>query len=179
MVLESFAVTHDPIESLFRALNDAGVRYLVAGGLAVVGHGHARFTADVDVVLNLDETNVKRALDLFAALGYKPRVPVALGDFLDPENRSRWAVEKHMIAFPIAAAGLSLPPVDLFVETPFDFEVESERSDRFPLKGGVEVPIVCLETLIWMKEAAGRDKDREDLRVLRQLLKQRGANHGP
>jgi hypothetical protein len=34
---------------LFKALNDAGVRHVVVGGLAVVLDGHARLTADVDL----------------------------------------------------------------------------------------------------------------------------------
>jgi predicted nucleotidyltransferase len=40
-------------EPLFKALNDAGIRYVVVGGLAVVLHGHARLTADVDLVVDL------------------------------------------------------------------------------------------------------------------------------
>ena len=34
------------IEVIIRALNEAHVRYLIAGGLAVVAHGYVRFTAD-------------------------------------------------------------------------------------------------------------------------------------
>jgi len=38
-------------EAIARALDDAGVRYLVAGGLAVNAHGYLRFTKDVDIVV--------------------------------------------------------------------------------------------------------------------------------
>jgi hypothetical protein len=38
-------------EALTAALADAGVRYLVAGGLAVNAHGYQRFTKDVGVVI--------------------------------------------------------------------------------------------------------------------------------
>jgi hypothetical protein len=37
-------------EVIFQALELAGVRFLVVGGVAVVLHGHARFTADLDLV---------------------------------------------------------------------------------------------------------------------------------
>jgi hypothetical protein len=40
------------IEAIVQALDAANVRYLIAGGLAVVAHGHLRFTADVDLVLD-------------------------------------------------------------------------------------------------------------------------------
>ena len=36
-------------EAIAGALDDAGVRYLVAGGLAVNAHGYLRFTKDVDM----------------------------------------------------------------------------------------------------------------------------------
>jgi len=38
------------LEAIVRALNGAGVRYLVAGGLAVGAHGYPRATMDVDLV---------------------------------------------------------------------------------------------------------------------------------
>lgn len=41
------------IESVLKALNDSGVRYLVVGGIAVVMHGHLRTTADLDLVVDL------------------------------------------------------------------------------------------------------------------------------
>ena len=40
-------------EAIVRALNDAGIRYLVAGGLAVNAHGYLRFTKDADFVIQL------------------------------------------------------------------------------------------------------------------------------
>ncbi len=40
------------IEAIVRSLNDAGVRYLIAGGLAVIAHGYTRVTQDVDLILD-------------------------------------------------------------------------------------------------------------------------------
>jgi len=40
---------------LFKALNDAKVQYVIVGGLATVLHGYARFTADIDLVINLEQ----------------------------------------------------------------------------------------------------------------------------
>ena len=42
----------NPFEPVFRALNDAGVRYVIVGGFATVLHGHPRLTADIDLVLD-------------------------------------------------------------------------------------------------------------------------------
>jgi len=36
----------NPYRELFRAMNNAGIRYLVVGGVAVNLHGYSRFTGD-------------------------------------------------------------------------------------------------------------------------------------
>jgi hypothetical protein len=42
-------------DSLFRALNEGEVRYLVVGGVATVLHGYPRVTLDVDLMVDLVE----------------------------------------------------------------------------------------------------------------------------
>lgn len=64
-------------ERALQALNSAGVRYLVVGGVAVVLHGHLRTTADLDLVVQLERENVLKAVRALAGLGYRPRAPVA------------------------------------------------------------------------------------------------------
>jgi hypothetical protein len=61
-------------ESLAAALEVAGVRYLVAGGLAVGAHGYLRFTKDVDIVVQLIPDNIERAFTALSSLGYRPIV---------------------------------------------------------------------------------------------------------
>jgi hypothetical protein len=75
-------------EPLFQALNDAGVRYVVVGGLAVVLHGHARLTVDVDLVVDLGEDQALKAIETLVRLGLRPRVPVNPRDFADPAARA-------------------------------------------------------------------------------------------
>ncbi len=48
-------------ECIFKALDEAGVIYLVAGGLAVNVHGYVRYTKDLDFVLQLSTGNIKKA----------------------------------------------------------------------------------------------------------------------
>ena len=38
------------VEAVVRGFNEAQVRYLIAGGVAVVAHGYVRFTADLDLI---------------------------------------------------------------------------------------------------------------------------------
>jgi hypothetical protein len=74
-------------EAIVRALSDAGVRYLIAGGLAVNAHGYLRFTKDADFVIQLIPDNIKRAFSALGALGYTPVVPITAEQFSDPDTR--------------------------------------------------------------------------------------------
>src|SRR5512143_410683 len=87
------------VETIVRALNAAGVRYVVAGGLAVVAHGYVRFTADVDLILDLSRDNLVKATAALKSLGYRPRAPVPLEAFCEEKNRQDWARDKGMKVF--------------------------------------------------------------------------------
>lgn len=62
-------MTVHPIEQVLGALNGAGVRYLIVGGVAVVLHGHLRTTADLDRPQDLADIE---ALEAIAARERKP-----------------------------------------------------------------------------------------------------------
>jgi len=53
---------------LMRALVDAGVKFVVIGGLAVTVHGHERFTADLDLVPDPNAENLRRLAAILAEL---------------------------------------------------------------------------------------------------------------
>jgi len=63
------------VEAIVCALNLAEVEYLIVGGLAVNAHGFVRMTRDVDVVLELNPVNVRRALDALLGIGYNMSIP--------------------------------------------------------------------------------------------------------
>ncbi len=111
------------IEAVIRALNDAGVRYLIAGGLAVIAHGYTRATQDMDLILDLGEENLRRAMTALAGLNYRPTVPVAMELFADPRMRSQWNAEKGMLVFNLFSPAHETVEIDLFVEEPLDFPV--------------------------------------------------------
>jgi len=155
-------------DSLVRALDDAGVRYLVAGGLAVNAHGYLRFTRDVDLVLQLAPENIASAFRALASIGYQPLVPVTAADFADVAKRTAWIRDKGMTVLSFWCDAHRDTPVDLFVTEPFDFDQEYGRALIKPL-GSVAVHFVSIPALIRMKEVAGRAQDRIDIEYLRKL----------
>ena len=157
------------VEAIVRALNAAGVRYLVVGGLAVVAHGFVRFTADVDLVLDLDEQNLRRAIAAFTSLDYRPRAPVAIGEFLDPATRAGWVREKGLTVFSLYSPAHQATEVDVFAEAPFDFASAYQRAVRAEVAPDVAATFASLDDLILLKKRAGRPQDVLDIERLTTL----------
>ena len=160
------------VEALIQALNVGGVRYLIVGGLAVVAHGYVRFTADVDVVLDLDEDNLRRARTALAALGYRPRAPVAFDEFIDAAKRATWVREKGLTVFSLYSPEHLATEVDLFVQSPFDFADAYGRAVRIEVAAGVAATFVSLDDLLVLKQRAGRPQDTFDIQQLIALRKE-------
>jgi predicted nucleotidyltransferase len=155
------------VESVLRALNDAGVRYLIAGDLAVVAHGYVRFTKDIDVVIALDESNARSAVSAFAKIGYRPTVAaVKIEEFCDPDQRRQWIEEKDAKVFQLYSDDHRMTPVDIFIEEPFDFDLAYARALCVEYAAGIDVRVVALEDLLEMKRAAGRPQDSIDVEQL-------------
>ena len=81
-------------ETIVQALNEAGVQYIVVGGMAVIAHGYMRATHDVDIVVELTHDNICKAFAALASIDYHPAIPVTAEDFANPETRESWRQEK-------------------------------------------------------------------------------------
>jgi hypothetical protein len=155
------------VRVVLKTLNSAGVRYLVAGGLAVNAHGVLRFTADMDIVVHLEPDNIRRAFAALKKIGYRPTVPVTSDGFADAKTRQGWIRNKGMRVLQFYSDRHRQTSVDIFVEEPFPFEKEYDKALVRDLTGDIEVRFVSLDTLIRMKKSAARPKDLADLDDLR------------
>ena len=157
------------VELIVRGLNEATVRYLIAGGVAVVAHGYVRFTADLDLILDLEAENLRRAVAIFGSLGYRPRAPVPLEQFVERDNRTRWVREKGLTVFSLFSPEHQATEVDLFVECPLDFDKAYAAAVRMELAPGLVASFVGYEDLVFLKGQAGRPQDVEDIERLKAL----------
>ncbi len=157
-------------EPLFKALNDAGVRYVVVGGLAVLLQGHARLTVDVDLVVDLDEEQARRAIDALVGMGLHPRAPVNPRDFADRSVREGWIRDRGMQVFSMFDPSNPMRVVDLFVDHPVPFEELWSRSAEFQLQD-TTVRVASIPDLIHLKRLAGRPQDQADIEQLEAILK--------
>jgi hypothetical protein len=155
-------------EGVFKALNAARVKYLVAGGVAVNLHGFVRATADLDILISLDDENVKRFIGVAKKRAFKPRVPVKIEDFADPEKRKSWIQEKRMKVFSVYNPADEFEHIDVMIDVCIDFDHAFLRKKIINI-GPMKVPVVGLKDLIKLKEAANRGRDLMDIAALKRL----------
>ena len=86
-------------EPFFESLDRADVRFVVVGGVAVVLHGHARLTADLDLAVDLAPEPARRVIDALVELGLRPAASVDPGGFADPATRELWIAKRGMLGF--------------------------------------------------------------------------------
>jgi hypothetical protein len=164
------------LEAVFRVLNQAKVRYLVVGGVAVIAHGYVRFTQDLDLVIALEEQNARLALEVLKQLGYRPKVPVQSDAFADKSQRESWIREKQMLVFQLVSDLHPSVLIDVFVREPFPFNEEAAKALQHELAPDVFVPVVSLDTLLRLKREANRPTDQQDVRM---LSRQHGISDPP
>ncbi len=157
------------VETIVRALNGAGVQYLIVGGLAVNAHGYERFTKDVDLVIGLERENIIRGLHALLDIDYHLRIPVTPEQFADPALREEWRREKNMVVLQLWSDAHQRTPIDIFVYEPFDFKRELARALRLPVAGGELASVVSVEALVELKKSAGRSQDLTDIEKLSKL----------
>ena len=145
-------------EDLLRSLNAHNVEFVIIGATAFPIHGYARATLDIDLFIRPEPRNVGRVLDSLRDFGYDI-TEITPEDLLTKKVLIRqYLVETDIHPFVTGIA--------------FDQVWENRISGTF---GKEKVYYASLDDLIMMKEAAGRPKDLEDLKVLKTLKEKRKA----
>jgi hypothetical protein len=155
------------IETAFVVLSQAGVEFIVVGGVAARAHGSARLTNDLDVVYRRTPENIER---LGSALA--PHAPYLRG--APPGLPFRWDTDTIV-------RGLNFTLTTAFGDLDVLGEVTGgggydqllPHSRAVPVFG-VQVRCLDLHMLIRVKRAAGRPKDLEVIAELEALLEERG-----
>jgi predicted nucleotidyltransferase len=155
-------------DAVFRALQEAAVRYVVVGGTAVVLQGHARLTVDLDLVVDLAPEQVSAAMRALTAIGLQPRLPVDAESFADPTVRRGWVEQRNLLVFSMFHPGDPRLEVDLFATEPLPFDELYDDASTFTVDG-VDVRVASRRHLIAMKRTAGRLRDLDDIAALEAL----------
>ena len=152
-------------ELVLDVLTRHGVRYVLIGGFAAVIHGSPYVTTDVDVVPLTDEKTLGRlssALDELHARVWSPEEPGGLP--FDHDAGSLAAVRVWNLVTDHGRLDITFEPSG----TTGYRDIERDAVRLVIL--GTEVDVASLADVIRSKEAAGREKDRVVLPVLRRIL---------
>lgn len=153
---------------IIKKLNEAGVRYVVVGGVAVNLHGVPRMTYDLDLLVDLEDENLETLLRMLDGWGFRPRVPVRILELADGEKRREWIRDKGMKAFNLVNEDWALSEIDIVIDSPVTCEAAIENRVVLTVSG-VEIPVASIPDLISMKRNTGRAQDEADIRYLEQV----------
>jgi predicted nucleotidyltransferase len=151
---------------MVRGLSEAGVRYVVIGGVAGTAHGSVRVTDDLDVCYDTARENRETLSALLVRWkAYLRGVEAGLPFIMD----ARTLRDAEVLTLSTSEGHL-----DLFqrVKGVGDYGDCLARSETVDL-GEVRFAALDLPALIDAKRAAGRGKDVEHLRELEALLELR------
>ena len=151
---------------LIRILSEAGVDFIVVGGVAATGHGSARLTSDLDIVYRRTAENISRLV-----LALTPLNPYLRG--APPGLPFRWSDEtiKKGLNFTLVT---SLGALDLLGEITGGGSYDDLLPHSLTLTlHNSECLCLGIEYLIKVKRAAGRPKDFEAIAELEAILEER------
>jgi hypothetical protein len=144
----------EDLVGLCRALNAAGVRYVLIGGFAVILHGFVRTTKDIDLLVDPSADNVRAVRLALAAL------PDNAAAELQDDDVDRYGVvrvaDEIVVDLMGRACGLTYR------------DAVSAGVDTFDIDG-VAIPAATKSFLIRTKETA-RDHDKLDVRYLQMRI---------
>jgi len=155
-------------EILFRKLQEKEVDYMVVGGVALVLQGAVRMTADLDLMVALNEKNLVVFVEAMNEMGFKPKVPIPAEAFISADNRESWIQDKGMVVFSFYHPGEMFSLVDVFVHEPIPYSEMRKRRD-YKLVDDFSIPVASIQDLISLKRIAGRPQDIEDIKALEAL----------
>ncbi len=146
----------EDVVRLCRALNEADARYVLIGGFAVIAHGAARFTKDVDLLVDDTPDNIRRIKRGLSVLADNAAANVA-----DTDVRDHVVVrvaDEIIVDLMGKACGVSYS----------EAMADVEQLDL----GGVAVPVASPTALIRMKNTY-RPQDQIDREYLESVIRQR------
>jgi hypothetical protein len=159
----------DP-ERLLTTLARHRVQFVLIGAVAARLHGFPRMTADADITPAHTQANLRRlaaALRELEARVYTESVPEGLEFDCSAQSLARadlWNLITSAGRLGVAFTPSGTAGYDDLARNAVSFDVF-----------GVRLDAASLEDIIRSKEAADRPQDRQDVAVLREMLRRRGV----
>jgi hypothetical protein len=151
---------------MLRRLTEAGVDFVVIGGIAMLLHGSARLTRDLDIVFAADEGNLEALGGVLTGLEARLREITEDVPFVPDSGTLR---NIQLLTLDTAAGWLD---VHREVDGAPRYDVLRRHAERMDL-GGFSVLVASPDDMIAMKLAAGRPVDLIDVEELQAIKRLR------
>lgn len=154
----------NPFKEVILALEKNDVTYVIVGGFAAVMHGCNRFTADLDIIVDFNKSNIESLVKSMESIGFSARLPINPLELADTNKRQEW-IARNMQVFTFLKSNNPLFLLDVFIYHPIDFSTLLKSSKDYPYEGG-KIKVCDIDSLISLKKMANRPKDMEDIKQL-------------
>lgn len=156
-------------EEILREFQRQKVKYVIVGGIAVNLLGSLRSTADMDILVEMSNDNLRKVVSILKIKGYHVKQPVDPMGIADEETRHDWIHNKHMKAFNFYKED-ELKEVDIIIESSVSYKEAKKDALRIKMED-IILPVISIDNLIKMKKNTGRSVDRFDIEELRKIKK--------
>lgn len=167
--------THtDFFGDLLNDLLDAGLDFIVCGGVASILHGVERTTLDLDISVSLKPDHVHKLISTMEHLGLVPRVPVNPNILGDPAEVEKIIREKHAVVFTFIHPKDVYIQLDVFLLHDLRYETLLPDAIDMPFRGKT-LKVLSAEKLVALKRAIHppRKKDELDIHTLENIIRER------
>jgi predicted nucleotidyltransferase len=144
------------IENLLKLLSEHKVKFIIIGAAAFPVHGYVRTTLDVDIFINPTTLNARNCLEALRDFGYDV-TDITVEDLL----KKKVLIRQYLLEIDLHPFVKGVEFIDVW---------KHKVKDKI---GKTDAYFASLDDLIRMKKAAGRPKDKEDLKVLLRLKKRK------
>ena len=156
-------------EEILREFQKQKVKYVLVGGIAVNLLGFLRSTADMDILVEMSDENLRKVVSILKKEGYRVKQPVDPMGIADEHTRHDWIRHKHMKAFNFYKED-ELKEVDIIIESPVSFTEAKKSALRIKIDDTL-LPVISIDNLIKMKRNTGRGVDKFDIEELKKIKK--------
>jgi hypothetical protein len=154
------------VEEMLRRLTEAGVDFVTIGGIAMLLHGSARLTRDLDIVFAPDAGNLHALGQVLVGLEARLREVEAEVPFVPDE---RTLANMQLLTLDTTAGWLD---VHRAVDGAPRYDRLRRSAERMDV-GGFSVLVASPDDLIAMKQAAARPIDLIDIEELEAIKRLR------
>ncbi|HMR38949.1 MAG TPA: hypothetical protein PKA90_00825 [Ignavibacteria bacterium] len=165
--------SHLDLFDLIKALSNAGVKYVVCGGVACVLQGVERATYDLDISVSFEENNLRKLLEVMKNSKLVPRIPEPVENLLDEKKRKEWFEKKGALVYTFLSGNTPLQ-LDVFLSYPKSYDELLEDSDEIMIDD-IKIKVSSIKDLLFVKKLIdpARDKDLMDIKELEKIYEQK------